>query len=79
MAVTSPDTLAAATRPISDYALLSDCHSAALISGEGSIDWLCFTRFDAPSVFARLLDPAAGHWSLRPAGHVEVMRRYLPE
>src|SRR6266540_2780817 len=63
--------------PIADYALLSDCHSAALVSREGSVDWLCFPRFDSPSVFARMLDEAAGHWSIRPAAGHEVSRRYL--
>ncbi len=65
-------------RSIADYGLLSDCHSAALVSGEGSIDWLCFPRFDSPSVFGRLLDPDAGHWSIRPASEFDVRRRYLP-
>jgi GH15 family glucan-1,4-alpha-glucosidase len=46
--------------PIADYALLSDCHLAALVSRDGSIDWCCFHRFDARPVFARLLDRATG-------------------
>jgi alpha,alpha-trehalase len=62
--------------PIADYGLISDCHSAALVSREGSVDWLCFPRFDKGSVFARLLDEGAGHWSITPAGEAEVTRRY---
>jgi GH15 family glucan-1,4-alpha-glucosidase len=65
------------TTPIADHALLSDCHSAALVTTAGSIDWLCFPRFDSPSTFARLLDDAAGHWSIRPRGDVVVTRRYV--
>jgi GH15 family glucan-1,4-alpha-glucosidase len=63
--------------PIAEYALLSDCRSAALVSRTGSIDWLCFPRFDGPSVFARLLDEQAGHWSICAVGATEVSRRYL--
>src|SRR4051794_17644015 len=63
--------------PIGDYALLSDRHSAALVSRDGSVDWLCFPRFDSPSVFARLLDDEAGHWSIRPSLPYQVSRRYL--
>jgi len=62
--------------PIADYALLSDCRSAALVSRTGSIDWLCFPRFDGPSVFARLLDEQAGYWSISAVGANEVSRRY---
>lgn len=62
--------------PIGDYALLSDCHCAALVSRAGSVDWLCFPRFDGPSVFARLLDDRAGHWSIGPTEPAEVRRRY---
>ena len=54
--------------PIGDYALLSDCRAAALVSWVGSVDWLCCPRFDAPAVFARLLDPDGGHFAIRPAG-----------
>jgi alpha,alpha-trehalase len=62
--------------PIASYALLSDRHSAALVSRDGSLDWLCFPRFDSPSVFARLLDEDAGHWSIRPVGHYTAAREY---
>jgi alpha,alpha-trehalase len=65
------------TTPIGDYALLSDRHSAALVSREGSIDWLCFPRFDSPSIFGRLLGDDAGHWSIRAPGATQVTRRYL--
>ena len=63
--------------PIGDYALLSNRHSAALVSRDGSIDWLCFPRFDSPSVLGRLLGDEAGHWSIRPTSGSEVTRRYL--
>src|SRR5205809_3970941 len=63
--------------PIADYALLSDCRSAALVTRAGSVDWLCFPRFDGPSVFARLLDEQAGHWSIHAVGATEVSRHYL--
>ncbi len=63
--------------PIADHALLSDRHSAALVTRDGSVDWLSFPRFDSPAVFARLLDDDAGHWSIRPCGHAQVSRAYL--
>ena len=63
--------------PIADYALLSDCRSAALVNRVGSVDWLCFPRFDGPSVFARLLDDHAGHWSITTVGTTQASRRYI--
>ena len=48
------------TLPIGDYALLSDCRSAALVRRAGSVDWLCFPRFDAPAC-------SAGCWTTTPA------------
>jgi GH15 family glucan-1,4-alpha-glucosidase len=64
---------------IEDYAVLSDCHSAALVSRSGSVDWLCFPRFDGPSVFGRLLGDGAGHWSISPAGDAEIARLYAKD
>jgi alpha,alpha-trehalase len=62
---------------IGDYALISDCHSAALVSRAGSIDWVCRPRFDSPSVFGRILDDFAGHFSIAPAAEFTATRRYL--
>ncbi len=53
-------------------------HTAALVGNDGSIDWLCLPRFDGPAVFARILDPDAGHWSIRPSSAFTTERRYLP-
>jgi alpha,alpha-trehalase len=63
--------------PIGDYGLLSDCRSAALVSRAGSVDWLCFPRFDAPAVFARILDPGGGHFTIRRAGDFQASRAYV--
>jgi GH15 family glucan-1,4-alpha-glucosidase len=63
---------------IEDYALIGDCQTAALVGRDGSIDWLCFPRFDSAACFAALLGtPEHGRWLLAPAGGVrQVRRRY---
>ena len=67
-----------ASQPVANYGLLADCNSAALVTRDGSIDWLCLPRYDSDALFARLLDPEAGHWSIRPAAPYAAERRYLP-
>ena len=66
--------------PISDYAFLSDCRSAALVSSDGAVDWLCWPRFDSPAVFAAVLDSRqGGTWSIRPEAAFVTSRNYLPQ
>jgi len=68
--------------PIADYALIGDCHSAALVSQEASIEWCCLPRFDSGSAFGRLLDRRrGGHCSITPTedGPWEYVRAYLED
>jgi len=62
---------------IEDYALIGDCETAALVGRNGSIDWLCWPRFDSGACFAALLGtPDNGLWRIAPvAGNVRVSRR----
>jgi GH15 family glucan-1,4-alpha-glucosidase len=67
-------------RPISDYAVVGDCHTAALISTEGSIDWACLPHFDSPAAFLRMLDDdKGGYCSIAPAEPALPSRQYLPD
>jgi GH15 family glucan-1,4-alpha-glucosidase len=72
----SPDTYP----PIGDYALIGDGRSAGLVSRDGSLDWLCWPRFDSSSIFAALLDTErGGRFRVRPTGTFRSERRYLPD
>lgn len=63
--------------PLEDYALIGDRESAALVCRNGSIDWLCWPRFDSDACFAALLgSPANGRWSITPVQPAQVVRRY---
>src|SRR5688572_29771369 len=65
---------------IGDYAIIGNGRSAALVSRAGSIDWLCWPRFDSPSIFAAVLDATIGGcWRIAPIGRARTTRRYLPE
>ena len=66
---------------IEDYALIGDCHTAALVGRDGSIDWLCLPRFDSASTFGALLgNEDHGRWLLAPAGEiVSTSRRYVDD
>jgi GH15 family glucan-1,4-alpha-glucosidase len=64
--------------PIERYGMIGDAGTAALVSHEGSIDWLCLPGFDGDPVFGRLLDPDGGHCDMRALDLQAPSRRYLP-
>lgn len=62
--------------PIEDYAMIGDCHTAALVSKQGSIDWLCLPYFDSPACFAALVGTEEnGHWSIAPVEPIRATKR----
>src|SRR6202012_1455056 len=63
---------------IEDYAMIGDCRTAAMVSRDGSVDWLCWPRFDSDACFAALLgEEKNGCWTLRPCSRVlETRRQY---
>ncbi len=65
--------------PIAEYAFLSDCENSALVAADGSVEWMCLPRPDAPSIFGALLDRTAGSFRFGPStAQVPDQRRYLP-
>ena len=71
--------IASAFPPIADYAFLSHCEVNALVAPSGRLEWMCLPRPDSPSVFAAMLDRAAGSFCFGPSGvPVPAGRRYLP-
>src|SRR5438105_12987978 len=65
---------------IQDYGIIGDCRAAALVSCDGSIDWLCWPRFDKPSIFAAILDlEKGGFWRVCPVGPHQRDRSYIYE
>lgn len=65
-------------KPIADYAVIGDCHSAALVARDGSIDFACLPHFDSGAVFCRILDQRkGGYFQVSPLGADECQRRYL--
>ena len=63
---------------IGDYALIGDCRTAALVSRQGSVEWMCLPEFSGPSIFAAMLDRKAGHFSIRPSAQFTATREYVP-
>lgn len=65
---------------IQDYGIIGDCRSAALISRDGSMDWLCWPQFDSAAIFSAIVDQErGGHWRIMPANIRQVHRQYVKD
>lgn len=70
----------ASYKPISDYGVIGDLRSVALVGTDGSIDWCCLPRFDSSPLFAALLDAGkGGHWKIAPEGPAVRKQMYIDE
>ncbi len=66
--------------PIEDHGIIGNLRTAALVGADGTVDWLCLSRFDSPSVFAAILDDEkGGHFRLKPSNYARSQQLYLPE
>ncbi len=69
-----------AYKPIRDYGLISDMRTAALVSLDGAIDWMCWPKFDSPAIFCALLDDKkGGHFSITPVGAFQSTQKYITD
>lgn len=68
-------------QPIESYGIIGNMRTAALVGkNDGSIDWFCYPHFNSPSIFARILDANAGHFSIQPKLKAfQTRQHYLPE
>ena len=63
-----------------EYGIIGNCATAALVHSDSSIDWLCFPRFDSPSIFARILDEEkGGYFKITPSGSFETSQEYVKD
>src|SRR3954451_4264773 len=67
--------------PIAEHGLIGDLHTVALVGTDGTIDWYCCPRFDAPSLFGAILDKErGGHWRIVPSSaRWTIKQRYIPD
>ena len=81
MTVSPTPPTASAYPPIEDHGIIGNMHTAALIGTDGTMDWLCYPRFDSPAVFCSILDhDKGGHFKVSPLGEdITYKQFYWPE